>query len=193
MTSRRELQLAVALCLVGSAAVLVAASRSWLALRLPAAAPLPSHTLSVSGAHLAPGARPLALLGLSGVAALLATRKLGRLVVGALVLAAGAGVVAVIVRVLVDPARAVARSEPFRLDPRVGGSPDLGAWPYLALLGGVLIAAGGLLIAVRGRRWATLSARYDAPATPEPVGEASLWAALDRGEDPTAGATSDPH
>jgi uncharacterized membrane protein (TIGR02234 family) len=186
MTARRELQLAVVLCLVGSAAVLVAASRSWVGLRMPAAAPLPSHTLRVSGAHLAPGARPLALLGLAGVAALLATRKLGRLVVGALVAVAGLGVVAVIVRVLADPAQALARSEPLRLDPRVAGRPDLGAWPYLALLGGLLIAAGGVLIAVRGRRWATLAARYDAPATPEPVGEESVWAALDRGEDPTA-------
>ncbi|MDT7544688.1 MAG: hypothetical protein QOE99_798, partial [Actinomycetota bacterium] len=33
---------------------------------------------------------------------------------------------------------------------------------------------------------ATLSARYDAPAAPEPAGDASRWAALDRGEDPTA-------
>ncbi|MBC7375655.1 MAG: Trp biosynthesis-associated membrane protein, partial [Frankiales bacterium] len=50
-------------------------------------------------------------------------------------------------------------------------------------------------IAVRGRRWAALSARYDAPAAraeQEPDSEVSasrqeraLWEALDRGEDPT--------
>jgi hypothetical protein len=31
-----------------------------------------------------------------------------------------------------------------------------------------------------------MGARYDAPTTPRPAGEASLWEALDRGEDPTA-------
>ncbi|MDT7539226.1 MAG: hypothetical protein QOI82_2811, partial [Actinomycetota bacterium] len=98
MTSRRELVASVLLCMLGSALVLLAVSRPWIAHSLPAEAPLPPKRFEVPGAHLAPGARALALVGLAGVAAVPATRRLGRIVVGALLIAAGAGVAAVIVR-----------------------------------------------------------------------------------------------
>jgi hypothetical protein len=41
---------------------------------------------------------------------------------------------------------------------------------------------------LRGNRWAALGARYDAPTTSPRVSDpaADAWAALDRGEDPTA-------
>jgi hypothetical protein len=49
----------------------------------------------------------------------------------------------------------------------------------------MLLTAAGLLVVVRGRSWAAMSTRYDAPAERSRHGEASLWEALDRGEDPT--------
>jgi hypothetical protein len=52
-----------------------------------------------------------------------------------------------------------------------------------------LLVAAGLLIVVRGRSWASMSSRYDAPAQRPREGEASLWEALDRGEDPTKEGT----
>jgi uncharacterized membrane protein (TIGR02234 family) len=184
MTGRRELLVAVALCLLGSALVLLAMSRPWLTFRLGAVAPLPSRTLDLSGARLAPGARVLGFVGLAGVAALPAARGLGRTAVGVLLAAAGVGLALDLVRALSDPAAAVGRGEPLH-DVHLSAGLQLGGWPYVALLGGVLITAAGLLVVVRGRRWEALSPRYDAPTAKPPPGESSLWDALDRGEDPT--------
>ena len=188
MTSRRELLTSVLLCLLGSALVLLAVSRSWVTHRIAAPAPLPSKAFTVAGTHLAPGARALALVGLAGVAAVLATRRLGRIAVGVLLTAAGAGIVAVVARALADPDAAIRRAGPF-VDVTYAPGQHLGRWPYVALLGAVLVAAGGVLVVVRGRSWASMSAKYDAPAQ-KPHGEASLWDALDRGEDPTDEVTS---
>jgi hypothetical protein len=47
---------------------------------------------------------------------------------------------------------------------------------------GALLAATGVLVAVRGPRWPALGARYEAPG---PMSERDAWDALDRGEDPT--------
>jgi hypothetical protein len=55
---------------------------------------------------------------------------------------------------------------------------------WVAVAGGLLLAATGVLVARRGRHWRALGARYDAP-TGRPPTDADLWSALDRGEDPT--------
>ena len=165
MNPRRELLAAVVLCLMGSALVLLAVSQAWVSAKVPAPPPLPSRRLELRGYHFAEGARALGFVGLAGVAALLAARDIGRLLVGLLIAAAGVGIVAVVVRALADTA-------------------GLGAWPYVAIVGGVLLVAAGGLVVARGRSWTSMSARYDAPAQ-KPRGEASLWEALDRGEDPT--------
>lgn len=190
----RELRLAVLLVLLGAALVLLAGARDWVAAVVPAAPPLPARRLARTGGELAAGLRPLGLLGLAGVAALAGTRARGRLAVGAVLLAAGVGAVAATLAVL---GRGAADAVP-----QAGG---FTSWPYAALLGGVLLGLGGLLVLVRGRRWAALSTRYDAPAAREGAGaappaasapparpEVAAWDALDRGEDPTAVGAADP-
>jgi uncharacterized membrane protein (TIGR02234 family) len=133
-----------------------------------------------------PGTRALALLGLAAAAAVPATRRLGRVVVGVLVLAAGVGIIAVVGRALADPDAAMRRAGPF-VDVHVTSGVHLGGWPYVAIVGAVLLVLAGLLVVVRGRHWTSMSARYDAPVA-RPAGEGSLWEALDRGEDPTEDA-----
>jgi uncharacterized membrane protein (TIGR02234 family) len=61
-------------------------------------------------------------------------------------------------------------------------------WPWLAATAGLLAVACGVATAVLGGRWSGLGRRYDAPGTEPAVvdDDASRWAALDRGEDPTA-------
>ena len=188
MSGRRELATAAGLCLLGAALVLLALSRPWLTLHLGAAPPLPSRRVTVAGTHLVPGAQALGLLGLAGVAALPATRRIGRLLVGLVLTAAGGGVVVAVVRALLDPVAAAVRTG--QVEPAAARS-GLGGWPWLALLGGALIAAAGLLAALRGRGWSELSARYDAPTASRPAKEPSLWEALDRGEDPTSAGSAD--
>jgi uncharacterized membrane protein (TIGR02234 family) len=171
---------AVLLCLAGAGLLLLALSRSWLSFRLGANPPLPGRTVTASGADLVPGARALALLGLAGVAAVPATRSWGRVFVGLLLVAAGAGAGVAVLRAVVDPGPAVVRVV---ADVHVTDDVGLGPWPYAALLGALLLVAAGLLTAVRGRAWSGLGARYDAPTQPK---KESLWDALDRGDDPTA-------
>ncbi|MDQ6650358.1 MAG: Trp biosynthesis-associated membrane protein [Actinomycetota bacterium] len=189
MTARRELALAVGLCLLGAAVVLLAAGRPWTRFTLDQGGLLPPLRLAPSGRSLDPTAGALGLVGLAGVLALAATRRRGRLVVGVLVALAGAVVVVSSLRVASAVLPAVRRSG--ALD-RAGaaasalaGPLPVTAWPWVSAAGGLLLALAGLLVVVRGPAWAALSARYEAPERRAAAGEVSLWEALDRGDDPT--------
>jgi uncharacterized membrane protein (TIGR02234 family) len=182
----RELRVAAGLCLVGGALALLAVSKAWLTYRV-GTAPLPTRSVDVTGAQLAPGVRVLALVGVAGVAALPAARGRGRTAVGALLAAAGVAIVAVVIRVLADPAGTLSERAPEFHTVR---TPELGPWPYVVVLGGLVLVAAGLLVVVRGRRWEAFSARYDPPSERPSPGESGLWDALDRGEDPTRGPSA---
>ncbi|MGS2615241.1 Trp biosynthesis-associated membrane protein [Micromonospora sp. LZ34] len=179
---RRELTYAVLLCLAGAGLALWAATRTWSVELAARPAPLPAVRDAHTGAGLLPWLPALALVGLAGGGAVLATRgRLRRLLGGLLCLlglavAAGGGY-----GLVADFAGEVSRQ-----------------WPALCLLGGVLAATGGLLTALRGQRWPAMGARYErpargtaAPAAPGPAGPVTgrrtteAWDALDRGEDPT--------
>ena len=193
-TARREVGLAVLLCLVGAFVVLVAAGRAWI--ELTVLSPLvDDRALPVTGAELSPGVRALGLVGLAGVVAVAATRRTGRVVVGLLLLLVGG---AVVVLALGAGSDAFARAQDTVAVQEAGGTvSDASAgtvWPYACAAGGLLLGVAGLLVAVRGRRWAALSQRYEAPASrpaeapgPERAerAERALWESLDRGEDPT--------
>ncbi len=186
MTSpRRELALAVVLCLVSAALLLVAAGRTWATLALPRAG-LPSAGAAVTGRELAPVGVAAGILALAGAAALLAARRLGRLAVGVVLAVAGAAVLSF---VRLDPAPAARRWAAARFgDSEQAPGVVTSAWPAVALVGGALLLAAGTLAAIRGRRWAAMSSRYErAPATAPSsgAGAVSAWDALDRGVDPT--------
>lgn len=205
----RGLRTALLLCLLGGVLLLGAAGATWTTVVAEGRAPLPDSTVDVPGSDLVPGLRALALLGLAGVPALLATRRWGRVAVGALLASAGAAAVVVVARVLGDFVLRISGTASYgdALPLPDGGTtgfvavvppPDADptVWPYAAVLGGVLLAAGGLVAVARGRAWPALGARYEAPASrattaapaagdPAPVTEKSTWEALDRGEDPT--------
>ncbi len=194
MTARRELRVAVLLCLLGSALVLLAVARPWVSFVDPGSLTISALRREVTGSTVVPGARALGYVGLAGVLALAATKRWGRTVVGVLVLGAGLGVAVTVVAAWSDglASRAVAATS--TCAPACDGSGRPSAeqpsvqqtWPVLTLLGGVLLASSGGLVAVRGRRWAALSASYEQPAAPKPVeGDKGVWDALDRGDDPT--------
>lgn len=192
--------MAVALCLLGALVVIVAVGRPWAELPAVGGALLPGRRRDVLGSDLAPGVRALGVVGLAGVVALAATRSRGRTLVGLLLVVVGCGVGVESVRAVTDLEGRVARTE---LVQDVGGllAVDGTAWPWVAVFGGVLLLLAGLLVAVRGRHWARLSARYEppvaaggsatvgSPPAPDPaaadLSDRALWDELDRGGDPT--------
>ncbi|MFF5172137.1 Trp biosynthesis-associated membrane protein [Micromonospora sp. NPDC000089] len=178
---RRELTYAVLLCLAGAGLAWWASTRTW-SVELTARGSLPTARQARTGADLLPWLSALALVGLAGGGAVLATRGRVRRLLGALLALLGA---------------AVAAGGGYGLVAAFGGAVSR-QWPALCLLGGVLVGCGGLLTAARGGRWPAMGARYDrpapaspGPATGGPVGAAGgrgtreAWDALDRGEDPT--------
>ncbi len=185
---RREPAVAALLCLLGAFLVLVAVGREWASVEVAGSGLLPGRDVPVLGSDLAPGVRALGLVALAGVIAVPATRRWGRAVVGGLLALVGAGVVVAAVGVLADLAGAAQDTAAVREAGAAGGSTTGTLWPYACALGGLVVLAAGLVVAVRGRGWAALGRRYDAPAAQavRPAGERDIWEALDRGDDPTA-------
>ena len=164
------MRLSLGLCLLGSVLALLAASRSWSHRVIDHGPALPLESISRTGEQLAPGLRPLALTGLAAVVALLAARRWGRRLVGLIVLGCGVGICAL------------------SLADRDSSSHGTG-WPLLSLLGGAVLAGGGVLALLRGHHWGGLSGAYRTPAAradEAPVTDKGVWDAFDRGEDPTA-------
>ncbi|MET7301105.1 TIGR02234 family membrane protein [Embleya sp. NPDC005575] len=188
--ARRELTVTVLLALVGAALVLSVAGRTW----AEGAAPVHGSRIAVhaSGNAINKATSAFALLGLAGGLAVLATRTIGRTVIGALVTLAGMGVAVSAVQGAGDTSAVnseAARKAAVEGVRAVDVSHSI--WPWLAAVGGVLIVLAGLLVVLRGRRWPGMSNRYEAPAGKTvaakrgPATNADLWNALDRGEDPT--------
>lgn len=128
------------------------------------------QVVEVTGAQARPAFGGVALLALAGVAGVVATGGLLRRVVGGLLALAG---VAVAVSAAAAPFVATGTT----------------AAPLLAVLGGALVGAAGLVVLLRERSLPRLGARYAAPgARPAPSDpDRAAWQDLDAGRDPTAG------
>ncbi len=194
--SGRQLAVVVLCGVLGAALVAIAAALTWWSADYadPLTGPL---TVTLAGGSCVPELVPLALVGLAGLGASLATRGLPRRLVGLVLLASG---VTVAVRsglsLTAGPrgpgALAGALTRP--AEP-VGAAQLHPVGPLLAVIGGVLLAVAGLLVllGVGARR---LGARYErtrraVDARTErgiALEQADWWKALDAGADPTAAA-----
>lgn len=181
---RRELWLWVALTAAGCLLLLLAAGRPWVdGVRASGELTVPT------GGDLSPVLTPLALAGLAGVVAVLATKGAGRRVVGALLALCGIGAAASAwgatgragIETWLREHNVLSAAGPLEWD-------VVTAWPAAAGLGALLMLAGGVLAVIRGGRWAGMSDRYERAADrprPQADGDRALWDALDRGDDPT--------
>jgi Tryptophan-associated transmembrane protein (Trp_oprn_chp) len=193
-TARRGLTTAVLACVVGAGVALFAATRTWSTTTQRQAPPLPDKLVNHTGGSLIGWLPALALVGLAGAGALLATRGIGRTIIGLLLVLLGLAL--------------------------VGGAIDgldiaAGIWPVFVGLGGLGIAWSGLATLRSGATWPAMGARYERSAVPSgptgpagPIDEnadasvaapsersvaagrrtrthASMWDDLDRGVDPT--------
>ena len=198
-----EYALALVLDLVAAGAALLVGGRTWQTITTPRARPLSDDVLDVSGRTIDSAATALALVALAGVVAVLATRGLLRRLIGVIIGLAGVG----LVWRAVESFGAIGAGRARRLvtdrHKTIGGAsvpPRVEVhtvWPALVLVCGVLVVLAGVLIAWHGQRWGAMSARYENRAVAENAAQAaaeanpqkaaaSLWTALDRGEDPTS-------
>ena len=196
--SRRGYAVALVLLVAGGALLLLAYGRVWVSVTVSDAG-LPALHVDLTGHDLQPEGTAAALVALAGVAALVATRRVGRLVSGAVLLVVGLVVAARTVQFgLTRSARpgygdtiASIVAERTGVDlPQVAATAS--PWWLAGLLGALLVAAGGAVTLLRGSTWPEMGRRYERADAAAPDGARatarpaeSAWDQLDRGVDPT--------
>ena len=193
MKARVQFGLALLALVLGGGGALLISTRTWQTIRTPQDSGR-IDVLNVTGRAIDTAPLAFALVALAGVVAVLATQGWVRRTVGALVAISGALLVlrsaTAIGAVSASTARSLVRSKhtsvtySSTLPVHVTTHP---VWGTLSIVCGVIVILAGALIAIRGSRWAAMSARYENPSATQEraVTDASMWTALDRGEDPT--------
>ena len=187
---RWQFALALLLDVAGAGAALLVATRPWQAVTVTRARPFGNVVVHLAGRTIDAAPTALALVALAGVVAVLATKGTWRRLVGLVVALSGAALVwrslggltvlsAGQARALLPEARGDAGT--------VSDVTVTASWPVLSAVCGALVLVAGALVAWRGAGWAGMSARYEAPSAEEQSARAnaSLWQAIDRGDDPT--------
>lgn len=186
MTPGRERLLVVAGAVVAGAGAVLASTQTFATAQLSGG----TAPVVVAGQQAAPALAPLGIVALALALALTISGPVARLVLGAVLVVLGVGIVAMALPSLLDDAVGTRGAIS-----AVTGVTDVGplvvarsgtAWPLVGVVSGVLAALLGLVVLLRSRRWSTGGRRYraDAPVrvSTDPVSE---WDALSRGTDPT--------
>lgn len=179
---------------LGAVGVLLTYGAVWAVVQAPVfgGADSPTTPIDLTGRDLAPLGSAAGWVALAGLAGILATRGIGRRIVGGIVAIAGGAAATTALTVGLSGADAVILA----VRARTGVAPSAEAialtpWWLPAMLAGLVVLIAGGLTLVRGPRWSTLSSRYErgGAASGQARGEgsdaAATWDALDRGEDPT--------
>lgn len=186
-TSPRLLWAAVLLLLASAGALWGASAMGWSSQRYRS--PLSGErVVELSGADVRPELVPFALAALAAIAAVLATGRWLRRLIGALIAVAGGLLVW----------RSTTGWGAGWFLPKRGSLPSGGhpvgelatnpAGPVLMALGGLVLVGAGLLVVLRARRMPAMGAKYSAPGAQKPRvqdPDRRLWDALDAGADPT--------
>ncbi len=149
----------------------------------------------VAGQQVAPALAPLGIVALALALALTIAGPIARLVLGAVLVLLGAGIVVSTFPSLLDPAAGTlgairAASGVTDIGPLVGARSGTG-WPALGVIAGTVAALLGAVVLIRGRRWTTGGRRFRAEAptriSTNPIGTNPIeeWDALTKGTDPT--------
>jgi uncharacterized membrane protein (TIGR02234 family) len=186
----RSLLVAAGVLALGGLLLVLCAGRTWATTTVTAVGGARQH-LSASGRDAAPGLAGAGWGLLALAVATVAGNGVVRRLVGAIAVLVAAGSVASALRgharlrdALLEHAHGVGA-----LHQPVHGS----IWWGVAAVAGLVAAAAGAGVAIRGGQWAGMGARYDAPGAErrravDPATHA--WEALDRGDDPTADGSS---
>jgi uncharacterized membrane protein (TIGR02234 family) len=165
--------------------VLLTSGRQWAHTTVHTVSGGGATTLSVSGHDVEPSLSALGIAMLALAAAILASNGLMRRVVGVVVVLVAASAVAVAIVGRAHVSAALENGEVGAKGIAVHAAAN--GWWVVALVGGLVALAAGLLTTFRSGSWGGMGAKYDAPAAPKPARDpaAVAWDALDRGEDPT--------
>jgi uncharacterized membrane protein (TIGR02234 family) len=153
---------------VGAGLALLASTQPWITVHLTSAA---NHAgdVVVQGSAAAPALTALSLAGLALAAALAIAGPVVRIVLAALGILIAVSIALSAGIALGDPVQAAAAaitsasgvsggSSIARLADRV----DVSVWPWIAILGGLVIAVASIAVVVTSRRWPGPSRRYQA-------------------------------
>jgi len=203
---RQELAIVLLLGAAGAGLVLLVMRQGWAQVETAAPRPLPASVATVPGQALVPAASALALAALAGLAAVLATRRTLRRIVGVVLAGFGAGI-AVAVGAGISAADVLAAASA-GVGAQTGSGTGAGAgtttgstaagaagtpfsgfpghvvfvsgpWRGAAVVGALAVIAAGALVTWRAERLPVMSSRFDRPA--RPAGRESAVPAGDRG------------
>ena len=195
-SSRRPFALTLLLGAAGAGLALLAVRQSWARAVYVPPRPLPSQSITVSGQDLVPAAGALALAGLACLAAVIATRGIGRRAAGLVLALCGAGTAIAVSGSLsgssVLAAAAAKASSAASVASGGSGSTTGGTssaagavvtggssahavllgvpWRAAVVTGALAILAAGLLTVWRGTRWPVMSGRYERASPAGPAG-----------------------
>lgn len=194
LTSARYLAL---LGVLGALLGFWSATRTWITVDVQSTS-VQIPQVVIDGADAAASVTAVAVVVLAGSLALLIAGKISRYIIAALSLLAGAASVAAGVSTLSDP-QAVAATTVSEATGLAQNAGDylVTPWPWIAIIGGVVMALQALLIFVFASRWPTKASKYDreaakkAPAAnDESSRNIASWEQLSAGEDPTSESRS---
>ncbi|MEV4901297.1 Trp biosynthesis-associated membrane protein [Citricoccus sp. NPDC055426] len=151
---------------------------------------LATTSVTTTGNQAAAVVPAMGLVGMAAGIALSMARRIGRWITAVLLMLAGVAAGISSVHAALDPAGAaqaqVSQASGTTAD---AGSYAVTVWPWLTLLGGVLLLACGLAVAVLGRGWTT-SRRHESPVTSGAAGAGGAGGAAGVAGGSTAVSTS---
>ena len=191
----RGYRAALALLAGGGALMLLAYGRVWVTATVGEAG-LPSLSVELTGRDLQPESTATALVVLAGIAALVATRRAGRLVTGIVLLVLGlVSAVRAVQFAVTDASSTAPEGTVGRLVAERTGVGPVGlvvshsAWWVVALGAAMLVALAGAVVVLVRHGWPVLGGRYERADGTDEVRQArrpeSAWDQLDLGLDPT--------
>lgn len=186
MNVRREYGVTIAVLVLASVGMIVAYGATWITATVPVfpGEPTPTRLVSLTGSALIGTGAAAGWVAAACAAGIVATRTWGRGAIG--ILAALAGAAGGVPAVTFILSRGPLVTEALAGDEAIEVSGN--AWWLLAAVSGLAIMVAGVVSALRGRGWPSLSARYERRPASTPRRDMSaitMWDALDRGDDPT--------
>ncbi len=208
MTARRSRPLVVVAGLAVAGIIMLSWTQTWFTVHLHAGAAVAAK-VDADGAAAVPQYTALAIASLALFLAMTIAGRVVRIVLAAVEILLGVGVVVSGITALSDPVAAakgavgeVAGVADLSAVRRAVSSVDVSAWPVFGIVGGVLAVALGVVVLVVQRSWpgpsrkygaATAGAAADARAVAPVERDAVVdWDDLSAGVDPTSDAVAGP-